>query len=176
MKNFHLRPLKTDDAPRMLSWMRNPDITQYLQIGGKDTSQETVLAFIERSRDESENLHRAIVDEFDEYLGTVSLKHIDREKQEAEYAISMHPSALGTGASAEGSRQILAIAFDNLKLKRVYLNVLEENRRAVRFYQKFGFRYTHQNTLSFRGKDAVLLWFEIQRPDQVRKDCNLSNG
>lgn len=167
MNEFSLRPLSEKDASRMLEWMRDTDITQYLQIGGPDTTREQVLAFIHSTTDESESLHRAIVNERDEYLGTVSLKHIDREKKEAEYAISMHPSALGTGASARGSRLILQLAFEVIGLDRVYLNVLEENRRAVRFYNKIGFRYTHTGTLDYKGETKPLMWFEARHSDNV---------
>ena len=72
----------------------------------------------------------------------------------------MHPSALGTGAAAEGSRQILRLAFEELGLRRVYLNVLEENRRAVKFYNKIDFRYTHATEMEFKGENKTLLWYE----------------
>lgn len=163
MDMVHIRPLKEEDSERMLEWMRDPDITHYLQVGGADTSKETVLRFIERSHEESNNLHFAIADEQNNYLGTISLKNINREKNDAEYAISMHPAALGTGASAEGSRLILQKAFDELGLERVYLNVLEDNKRAVRFYTKFGFRYTHSSELVFKGDLKKLLWFEARK-------------
>ena len=162
MTPFHLRPLERRDSVRMLEWMRDPDITRYLQIGGPDTSEETVLRFIDSARDESENLHRAIVNEEDEYLGTITLKHIDRKKGEAECAISMHRSALGTGASAAGTSLIAQLAFEELGLARIYLNVLEENRRAVRFYEKVGFQYTHTGTLERAGELKPLLWFEMK--------------
>ena len=160
MSSFSLRPLKEKDAERMLEWMRDPDITRYLQIGGEGTTHESVLQFIESAADESENFHRAIVNENDEYLGTVSLKHIDLIKREAEYAISMHPSALGTGASAEGTRLILELAFRQLGLNRVYLYVQEENKRAVRFYEKNGFNLYDRNIGHLKNEDRPLLWFE----------------
>ncbi len=75
----------------------------------------------------------------------------------------MHPSALGTGASAAGSRLILRLAFEELGLDRVYLNVLGENLRAVRFYNKIGFHYTHTGTLNYKGKTKPLMWFEARR-------------
>ena len=160
LRRFALRRLEPADAVRMLEWMRDADITRYLQIGGSGTTEERVLGFIQGAADESESFHRAIADAAGEYLGTVSLKHIDREKGEAEYAISMHPSALGTGAAAEGSRQILRLAFEELGLRRVYLNVLEENRRAVKFYNKIGFRYTHATEMEYKGENKTLLWYE----------------
>lgn len=162
---FSLRPLEPRDSTRMLEWMRDPEVTKYLQIGGPDTSKDSVDMFIRSSGDERTNLHRAVVDSTGEYLGTISLKHIDREKKEAEYAISMHSSAMGTGAAAAASRLLLELAFRQLGLQRVYLNVLQANQRAVRFYEKFGFRYSHESTLWVGDVEMPLKWYEIQAED-----------
>ena len=160
---FFLRPLELKDSERMLEWMRDSEITKYLQIGGPDTTIESVKRFILNSRIGDKDLHRAVVNGTDEYMGTVSLKHIDQEKGEAEYAISMHRSALGSGAAYSASVQILEIAFEELGLERIYLNVLQENKRAIRFYTKFGFHYTHESTLEICGRSAALLWYELRR-------------
>jgi len=158
---YSLRQLELRDSARMLEWMRDPEITRYLQIGGPDTKEETVVNFIQSSGDESVNLHRAVVNSTDEYVGTVSLKNIDHEKGEAEYAISMHSSALGTGAAAAATQLILEAAFHELNLTRVYLNVRKENMRAIRFYEKNKFRYTHTTTAVIRGVSTDLKWYEI---------------
>ena len=165
---FSLRPLRLEDAKRMLEWMRDPDITKYLQIGGPDTSKESVEAFIRNSADECTNLHRAVINRDGEYLGTISLKHIDKDKGEAEYAISMHKSALGSGAAAQASRLLLEMAFVQFDLKRVYLNVLSVNQRAVKFYEKFGFQYTHVSPLQINGVDMELRWYEVSKETFLR--------
>lgn len=159
--SFSLRPLMEKDASRMVEMMHDAQTTQYLQIGGPDYTLDTALGFICMSSDESKNLHRAVVDEADVYQGSVSLKHIDREKKEAEYAISMHPQAQGKGAAKAASAAILELARE-LGLKRIYLNVLAENERANRFYQKFGFRYTHDSIMNFHGEDKCLRWYEAE--------------
>ncbi len=161
MSQFNIRPLKDKDADRMLEWMRDPDITQFLQIGGPDTTKEQVLGFIKSANEDQKNLHRAIVNPDDEYQGTVSLKHIDHEKKEAEYAISMHPSALGTGAAKEGTHLIIDYAFKVLKLRRIYLYVQEENQRALRFYKKVGFQHYKKSSLAIKGEKKSIIWFEI---------------
>lgn len=164
-QSYSLRPLMEKDAHRMVEMMHDAGTTQYLQIGGPDYTCDTALRFIASTADESQNLHRAVVDGEDVYQGSVSLKHIDLEKKEAEYAISMHPQAQGKGAAKAGSAGILELAW-SLGLNRIYLNVLAENERANRFYQKFGFRYTHTTELVFRGETKPLNWYECCREDQ----------
>jgi diamine N-acetyltransferase len=164
-QSYSLRPLMEKDGPRMVEMMHDTVTTQYLQIGGPGYTLETALGFIAIAANEAENLHRAVVDEDDVYQGSVSLKHIDREKKEAEYAISMHPQAQGKGAAKAGSKGILELAW-SLGLNRVYLNVLAENERANRFYEKFGFRYTHTTDMDFRGQIKRLNWYECCKEDQ----------
>lgn len=161
-----LRPLMAQDAPRMLEWMHDENVTRYLRINGADATLQDAQDFIASTADESRNLHRAIVNDKDEYLGTISLKNIDRKKLEAEYAIAMHSSAIGTGAAFWGSGEIFKIAFEELQLNRVYLNVLAENQRAVRFYQKLsslGLEPEGQTMTEINGVQKPLLWFAVRR-------------
>lgn len=157
-----LRPLEQKDALRMLEWMRDSDVTRHLQIGGAGTTMEDVDRFIHEAQKKQNNLHQAIVNQSDAYLGSVSLKHINRERKEAEYAIALHPDAIGTDVAKCASEEILEIAFQELGLSRVYLNVLKRNTRAIRFYEKFGFQFTHESVLDVNGESLPLMWYEAQ--------------
>ena len=86
---YQLRPLDEKDASRMLEWLHDEEVTQYLSLNGTDATLDDALHFIQNAKDETVNLHRAIVDDNDSCLGAVSLKNIDFIKKEAEYAISM---------------------------------------------------------------------------------------
>jgi len=166
MNKFYIRPLQEKDSAPMVEWLTNNDVTKYLTIGGSNSNIESTLEFIRKSADESKNLHRAITDENDNYLGTVSLKNI--AKKEAEYAIAMHHNAQGTGAAAAGSKLILDLAFNKLNLHRVYLNVLRINQRAVKFYDKLGFNYTHSTVSTYSGEESELVWYEAKNLDAWR--------
>lgn len=157
---YSLRPLKAKDAERMLQWMQNDNVTEFLQIGGRNVKLESVQGFIEGAADESVNLHRAIVDDNDVYFGTVSLKHIDLVNKEAEYAIAMHMEGIGTGAARQGSNLLFQIAKEKLALKRLYLYVKKVNQRAVKFYSKGP--WVPCKPLN---DDESLLWFEIPLDD-----------
>lgn len=152
---IYLRPLEKKDSKRMLEWMRNEDVTRYLNIGGKNTKIEDAQSFIISAADESINLHRAIVDENDTYLGTVSLKNIDYEKKIAEYAISLHMDAIGTGVAAKATKKIWEIA-KNIGLKKIILCVNKDNIRAISFYKKCGY---HQYQGESYSNKKNLIWF-----------------
>lgn len=165
MVGIHLRELQEKDAPYMLEWMLDPSISCFFRFDVRDMTEDSCRQFIVESGKSTRCWHYAIADESDEYLGTVSLKNINYEKGEAEYAISTRKRAHGTGAALEATRQIWKIAFLKLNLKRIYLNVLDENQRANAFYQKAGycFKCSEENAVEIRGEKKTLNWYEIDR-------------
>lgn len=133
-----MRRLKSEDYTGMAEWMRQKEITMYFKEEFSDYTEEKIKTFIRSSFNDT-NQHFAIVNECDEYLGTVSLKNIDFKNENAEYAIVLRKVALHTGAARAGTQDILDYGFQTLGLNRIYLNVLAKNQRAVRFYNRFGF-------------------------------------
>ena len=63
------------------------------------------------------------------------------------------------------TKEILRIAFEELGLKRVYLNVLAENKRATAFYQKVGFKSDTciESRIQIDGKEKSLNWYFTTR-------------
>lgn len=157
-----IRRLEHKDASLMLEWMHDKDTTQNFRFPFAQATLESVTMFIDNSFSNG-NKHFAIVNEFDEYLGTVSLKNISKENHSAEYAIVVRSIARGTGAAALATKDILHYAFDTLKLHKVYLNVLERNERARHFYIKCGFVYegTSKDAILLNGKYENLAWYGI---------------
>ena len=135
-----LRKLLDKDADKMLEWMHDEAVNQNFRFDFASMTKERALNFIANSFTE-ENQHFAIIDENDEYLGTISLKNISVADKNAEYAIVVRKNFWGTGVAQKATAEILKYAFENLNLHRVYLNVLDENIRANKFYRKCGFIY-----------------------------------
>lgn len=165
MGEIRLRPLLKKDAPLMLEWMHDPSIACYFRFDALKMTLSDCEAYIDKAQDEKDSVHFAIVDGNDEYLGTISLKNIDREKGEAEYAISSRKKVHGTGAAMAATEEILRIAFYELGLRRVYLNVLKENARANAFYKKAGFQfdYSEENAVKIHGERKDLNWYFMIR-------------
>lgn len=150
----------------MLEWMHAKNVVKVLAQNFENKTIEDCRQFIENAnKEESTCLHRAICNEEDEYLGTVSLKHINMRDRNAEYAISMREKAMGTGASLYGTKELLKYAFQELHLEKVYLNVITENVRAKKFYAKVGFQYegTAKKHILIQGKLCDLEWYAFYR-------------
>lgn len=158
-----LRNLEEKDLALMLEWMKDSTLTCFFTFKSDDIKEKDVLNFIKKSKKDLKNKHYAIVNENDEYLGTISLKNIDFNNKNAEYAISLRKSAIGKGIAFFATKSILNIAFGELNLNKVYLNVLSDNIRAIKFYEKFGFIYEGEfiNHIIINNQYRSLKWYSI---------------
>ena len=149
-RRIHLRKIRVSDSVYMLEWMHDPEIQKsfnkdMMHMTIRDAEKFCQNAEKSDKRGETYDLHWAIADKNDEYLGTISLKEIDLGNGKAEYAIVLRKKAQGKGYGAEATNELLKKAFEEIKLHKVYLTVLEENTIAIRMYEKCGF--VHEGTL-----------------------------
>lgn len=172
-----LRKLEKKDAPLMLEWMHDGEINCNFQADFASSTMESVISFINESfNDENQNF--AFVGEKDEYLGTISLKHISYKNRNAEYAVVARKKAQGTGAAFAATQELLKYAFEKLRLHKVYLNVLEENVRAQKLYEKCGFVYEGSavDAVRINGKYRTLKWYGIiNRFDRIGNEDKIES-
>lgn len=132
-----LRRLKQDDAKYMYEWMTASDVNKYFRFDPSKISIESCEKFIKDSFNKTDRTYA--IDVNGEYAGSISLKHIDMNDKNAEFAISIRKKYRGKGLGKQAIKDILEIAFYELKLNKVYLNVLSDNVNAIKAYEKSGF-------------------------------------
>lgn len=161
---MRLRQLQQKDAPLMLEWMHDPDVVRYMHADFASKTLKDCTRFIQASKDTKEDLHYAIVNDEDEYMGTVSLKHIGNRK--AEFGITVRAHAMGKGYAQFGMRSIIGIGFSKLGLNEIYWCVSPENDRALRFYDKNGFERSEEPCVrDYYTPEEVdrLMWYVLRR-------------
>lgn len=163
-----IRELKETDAPQMLEWMHDPDIQScfkknMMSVTLEEARKFCVISKIPKVIKQGDSLHFAIVDENDEYLGTISLKEIDLENRSAEYAITTRKKAHGQGVAKQATGLLLKKAFVEYGLHRVYLNVLADNEPAIRLYERCGFTFEGEfrEHLNIGGKYMNWKWYGL---------------
>lgn len=168
---MNLRELKPKDASRMLEWMHDASVVCYMGTDFASKTLEDCEHFILSAQSDHTHLHRAIVDEEDLYMGTVSLKNIDSVKGHAEFAITVRKDAMGGGYASFGMREILRYGLEKLGLRQIYWCVSRENERAIRFYAKNGYQKMEKlpvekniNLTSYSEKEiASFYWYLLER-------------
>ncbi len=157
-----LRKLQSKDAPLMLEWMHDERVVAHLNANFAAKTLSDCESFIAYSRQSQTDLHLAVADGQDEYMGTVSLKHIDPQRGTAEFAITFRACAQGKGYADFGMRRILKLGLEELGLREIYWCVSPKNGRAVHFYDKNGCRRTDcvpAHILEQYGPETVLQWY-----------------
>lgn len=165
---MHIRPLEIEDAPLMLEWIHDGRVNCFYRFDASKYTIENVKSFISDSMKynkmvQPSAIHYAIAENGGEYQGTISLKNIDYINKNAEYAIVLRHSSQGKGLASKATKELLEIAFKNMGLHRVYLNVLADNYHAIRVYEKNGFEYEGKWKEHLRIKDEwkSLCWYAI---------------
>ncbi len=78
--------------------------------------------------------------ETQDLMGYVSLRNIDWITRTAEFGIYIgSPKSRGLGYGRDATKQMLAIAFAQYNLSRVWLHVVETNTTATALYRDLGF-------------------------------------
>ena len=153
----------------MLEWMHDPFVVEKLQANFAAKTIDDCRTFIENSKGQ-ENIHLAIVDDEDLYMGTVSLKHITKDT--AEFAITVHRDAMGKGYSIWAMNQILEKGFDEYHVNNIYWCVAKDNLRALRFYDKNNFPRIESNNIKIAGgytqeQIASYVWYQVSDKKEV---------
>ncbi|MDO4219067.1 MAG: GNAT family N-acetyltransferase [Synergistaceae bacterium] len=165
---MYLRNLEIKDAPLMLAWMHDDSVVHDLYTDFASKTIEDCKAFIKAAENKEHDIHLAIASDEDEYMGTVSLKNIDRTNKSAEFAITVRKCSMGKGYSWFGMKEIIRKAFEEYGLENVYWCVSRTNERAVRFYDKHNFHKTvdiSNDILNrYEGMDN-LKWYSVLKGD-----------
>lgn len=163
--NMRLRRLELTDAEWMLEWMHTSDIVKDLQGNFASKTIEDCRKFIEFEQNDTRNLHLAIVNKHNQYMGTVSLKNINHGM--AEFAIVVRKCAMGKGYAQFAINEIICKGFRELGLRRIYWCVSSKNIRAIAFYRKSGYKEIDIGSLTIEGYNAQqmreYLWFGVER-------------
>lgn len=167
-----LRKLNLKDILYMLEWMHDISVTKDLQTNFSEKTADDCKKFIINSWKMDNNIHLAIVNDFDEYQGTVSLKNI--KNGNAEFAITIRASAMGHGFSKFAMDEIIHKGFEELGLNTIYWCVSEKNKRAIRFYDKNNYNRISPSEIEIRGKYnkkqvQSYIWYLITKTEKKMK-------
>jgi RimJ/RimL family protein N-acetyltransferase len=140
-ERIYLRPLERADAAVFQPWFNDPEVTENLALRrpvNLDFEEEFVAGL---TRDEHRIVLGIALRDGDALIGNTGLEDIDWVNRHAQFGIAIGARAQwGKGYGTEATRLMVGYAFDHLNLHRVYLNVYETNARAVRVYERLGFR------------------------------------
>lgn len=137
--NIRIRPLIENDAYTSVKWRNDREVFRYTgNTYNNIISLESELEWIRRVIKNSDEYRCAILVD-DIYVGNIYLTDITNES--AFYHIFIGDKSFwGKGCAYMASKLILDYAFKKLLLSKVYLNVKSENLKAIKLYNRLGFK------------------------------------
>ncbi len=141
MEPVYLRALELDDLDRTYKWHNDPEL--YRTIGAFHyVSRATDEEWLRRKQAWSvEEVNLAICLTSDsQHIGNIYLRSIDWIARNANLLMWIgEPDQRLKGYGQAALRLVTKHAFQDLGLVRLYLTVLEDNKPAIRAYEKCGF-------------------------------------
>lgn len=167
-----LEPMKPRHTELVVRWRSDPSVITQMFSDSAPTPEEHAR-WLRRIRREGTRREFVIVlREDDQPIGTIGLAGIDPVHRRAEYGILIgERAAQGIGYAREASEILLAHAFGDLHLHRVFLQVFERNRRAVALYERLGFRREGvlREAAWKRGRPVDIVVMAILRPEWIAR-------
>ncbi|QQK79309.1 GNAT family N-acetyltransferase [Salicibibacter cibi] len=167
-----LQPFQRTHMKKLIEWIDSPEFL--LQWGGPIFTYPLDEKQIERYMEEPDRYIYSVVDqETETIIGHISLGRIDRANRSARVGKVLvgDPSARGKGVGERMMREILAIAFDDMKLHRVSLGVFSFNEPAIACYEKVSFKRDGLlRDLRKMGDDYWSLWEMSMLEDEWKEN------
>lgn len=138
-----LRPIRKSDVEKSINWRNDPDIRdnalgyrfpvtekmedKWYESALDDQSKTRVMFAIEAVED-------------DALIGFIHLSQIDWISRRCYFGITIgEKNYQGKGMAADSMRILFNYAFECLNLRKICLEVVSFNDKAIRLYRKFGF-------------------------------------
>lgn len=136
-----LRALRRDDSQRVLKWVNNPKL-KYLTGTVYPISDVEHEKWFENKLLEKHNKAFGIEEkDSKDLIGIIGLNSTDFINRQAElYVYIGEEKILGKGLGTDAIKALVKFAFDELNLHRISLVVFSYNNRAIRVYEKIGFK------------------------------------
>ena len=171
-KRLLLRPWEIDDAPILFNgWANNEEITKYLTWNPHQNIETTRFIINKRLKeyDEKDRINFAIVlKETDKLIGNCGFVDINHLHKKGEVGLFIgEEENRSKGYGTEALSLLVEYGFNYLNLKNIMLKVFSFNKRAIKSYEKIGFKVFGKRTEDYylNGK-----WYDEYFMEILRKE------
>lgn len=141
-QKVRLRRKRLSDAPVDYAWRRDPELARFDAASPLRSSYSDFLVTYREDIDYPSPFRRvyAIEDLDGQHIGNVMYYNIDERRKEAELGITIGDKRYWSrGYGRDSVQTFLRYLFEDIGLRRVYLNTLDWNVRAQHAFQAAGF-------------------------------------
>jgi aminoglycoside 6'-N-acetyltransferase len=144
----HLRPVTANDAARLTQILTHPGVAQWWGSWDLDRVRREVI-------DPDDDTVPFAVEADGQVIGLVQYaEEDDPDYRHASIDISLHPAWHGRGLGADAVRTLARYLFEQRGHHRITIDPAAHNQRAIRSYQRVGFRPVGVMRRYERGADG----------------------
>ena len=161
---IQLAPLSNQHLKEIFEWLHDPVLREQIDSSGIP-QWETHLEYWKTRLADPKQKSFAILRNT-QHVGCCGLTNIDLKEKKAELWVYFgSPNNRGQGQGSQAMRYLLDYAFNSLQLAQVYLRVVVSNERAIKFYEKLGFK---KDNTQGSHKKIESVWLAISSKDYKR--------
>lgn len=166
-KKVSLRPFEETDIENTVKWLNDIEYSILIDRVLPTTIHERKEWFYNISKDKTAITFAIILPENTIHIGNCGLININCRSRRSQIWIYLDNQYIGKGFGKEAITLLLKYAFHYLNLNRIYLYVVSTNPRAVRFYEKCGFKIegTFRQHVFLKNKYEDAIWFGILKEE-----------
>jgi|SRR5690625_429645 len=135
-EHLRLRIAEEEDIPFLYTLFNDPNITDYWFMEPYASTKRIKEEFL---KNDDRSRVFIVTDDEKRKIGLVGLFAIEQRHRHAEFAIAFAPEHQGKGYAKSVIKLLLDYAFFTLNLYKVYLIVVDMNKKAWHLYEKVGF-------------------------------------
>lgn len=174
-ERVNLRPQKKEDSEFIAKYQQDPDVLDNYFMGYTlPPLKEFMEHWYDEITTEKEGYGFVIENKQGEFLGTCHANDLNMKNGNTYIAIFIgHPEYRGKGYGTEAMKLFLNFLFNEVGLHKVKLNVFAFNKRAIRSYEKCGFKVEgiNQKEIYRYGVYHDTYAMAITREDFNRGNC-----
>ncbi len=163
-----LRAIERDDIPLFVKWFNDPEVRQHLLMYHPMSLAQEEKWFEQHGQRHPAEQVLAIETLEGVHIGNLGLHDVNWKSRHAELGIVIGEKEYWSqGYGSDAITALLAYAFDELNLHRVFLRVDADNPRGIRCYEKCGFcrEGTLRDAVFTEGKHKDQHIMSILRPE-----------
>jgi len=115
----------------------------------------------------------AVEDENGRLIGSITLRDVSRWRRTTRLGIHLHPNRLDRGYGTEALRLLIDYYFTALRYRLLKLDVAAYNKRAIRCYEKLGFKLMFE---FWRPNMTGILWLKDRRFEHLKQYVRRRRG
>ncbi|MDY4237016.1 MAG: GNAT family protein [Bacilli bacterium] len=167
-EKVYLSPMNLEDIEKYVKWMNDFSTTDGLGSSSKVTTFESERSWLINNMDKAEQQFAIVLKETDKLIGNCGFVDINHLHQKGEVGLFIgEEENRSKGYGTEALSLLVEYGFNYLNLKNIMLKVFSFNKRAIKSYEKIGFKVFGKRTEVYylNGK-----WYDEYFMEILRKE------